>query len=166
MKLRFKFSLFVITAMAAAVPVMANAATDIESREPGFAQQDTRVDADQREKASSQVKANQTAINTRGRNETIMKPLEQGNSRTDTDGTAAIRRDILARGGMSGDAQNIKIITRDGKVTLQGVVKTMGEKGFITEIARKRFRPEKVDDQLEVIDDSQRNKGVNTVGIR
>ena len=51
---------------------------------------------------------------------------------------------------MSVNAQNVKIITKDGQVTLRGPVKTAEEKRLIGEIAERIARAENVDNQLEV----------------
>jgi osmotically-inducible protein OsmY len=58
--------------------------------------------------------------------------------------------------GMSFDAQNVKIITQYGEVTLRGPVKTEEEKKFIGKSARSRINPENVDNQLEVVGDSDK----------
>ena len=47
-------------------------------------------------------------------------------------------------------AQNVKIITQDGQVTLRGPVKTGDEKKRIEEIARSVAGESKVDSQLEI----------------
>jgi|GEM_PF-2873547 len=106
---------------------------------------------------SGRVKADNTAVNVRDRGQNTVTPLDQGNSREDTEATAAIRKDIMAREGMSIDAQNVKIITQNGKITLRGTVKTEDEKQFISETARGRFGPQSVDDQLEIAGTSERN---------
>jgi osmotically-inducible protein OsmY len=51
---------------------------------------------------------------------------------------------------MSVNAQNVKIITVDGKVTLRGPVASSEEKRRIGEIAGQIARSENVDNQLEV----------------
>jgi osmotically-inducible protein OsmY len=51
---------------------------------------------------------------------------------------------------MSVNAQNVKIITQDGKVTLRGPVKSPEEKQKIESIASSVAGTDKVDSQLEV----------------
>jgi osmotically-inducible protein OsmY len=51
---------------------------------------------------------------------------------------------------MSVNAQNVKIITVDGRVTLRGPVNTAEEKRLIGEIADRIAHSENVDNQLEV----------------
>ena len=51
---------------------------------------------------------------------------------------------------MSINAQNVKIMTLDGLVTLRGPVDTAAEKHFIGEVAINVTSIEDVDNQLEV----------------
>jgi osmotically-inducible protein OsmY len=95
-------------------------------------------------------KADNSVRNVRDREDRTLTPLDQGNSKTDLDTTAQIRKDILAGDNMSVNAQNVKIITRDGRVTLRGPVNTAEEKRLIGEIANRVARPQNVDNQLEV----------------
>lgn len=94
--------------------------------------------------------ADNTARNVRDRDDRALTPLDQGNSKADTDTTAQIRRGILASKGMSVNAKNVKIITNKGRVTLRGPVKSEQEKRVIGEIANGIARSENVDNQLEV----------------
>lgn len=76
--------------------------------------------------------------------------MDQGNSVADIQTTASIRRDIHAADGMSMNARNVKIITKNGKVTLRGPVDSAEEKRLIGEIANRIARPANVDNQLTV----------------
>jgi osmotically-inducible protein OsmY len=64
--------------------------------------------------------------------------------------TAQIRKEIIAEKTMSVNAQNVKIITIDGQVTLRGPVNTAEEKRLIGEIADRSTHSGDVDNQLEV----------------
>jgi hypothetical protein len=94
--------------------------------------------------------ADNTAINARDRNNRTLTPLDQGNSKADVDTTAQIRKDIIAEKDMSVDAQNVKIITIDGRVTLRGPVNTAEEKRLIGEIATRVAGAGNVNNQLQV----------------
>ena len=91
-----------------------------------------------------------TARNVRDRDDRTLTPLDQGNSKADTETTAQIRKGILAGKGMSTSAKNVKIITDKGRVTLRGPVQSEDEKRLIGEIANRVARAENVDNQLEV----------------
>jgi hyperosmotically inducible periplasmic protein len=93
--------------------------------------------------------ADNTARNVRDRNDRTLTPLNQGNSQADIDMTAQIRKEIIATKEMSVDAKNVKIITKDGHVTLRGPVNTADEKRLIGEIAERIAGASNVDNRLE-----------------
>lgn len=94
--------------------------------------------------------ADNTVRNVRDRDNRTLTPLDQGNSQADVDTTAAIRKEVIADNSLSVNAQNVKIITHKGQVTLRGPVNTAEEKRLIGEIADRIARPGNVDNQLEV----------------
>ena len=91
-----------------------------------------------------------TARNVRDRDARTLTPLDQGSSKSDTEITAQIRKEIVATKDMSVNAQNVKIITQNGKVTLRGPVNTAEEKSAIADIATRVVRAENVVSHLEV----------------
>jgi sporulation protein YlmC with PRC-barrel domain len=95
--------------------------------------------------------ADNTRTNRRDREGATLTPIDQSNAKGDVDTTARIRKAILASEGLSVNAQNVKIITRDNVITLRGPVKTPAEKSIIGEIAaREGSAFLRVDNQLEV----------------
>jgi hyperosmotically inducible periplasmic protein len=90
-----------------------------------------------------------TAVNVRDRDGTTTTPLDQKENQSDINTTANIRKQLVAT-KMSVDAQNAKIITRDGKVTLRGPVKSAEEKQQLERIATDVAGVQNVDSQLEV----------------
>jgi hypothetical protein len=94
--------------------------------------------------------ADNTGQNVRDRNNRTLTPLDQGNNQADLNTTAQIRKEIIADQGMSVNAQNVKIITVDGRVTLRGPVNTAEEKRLIGEIADRIAHAGNVDNQLDV----------------
>jgi predicted outer membrane protein len=99
---------------------------------------------------SEAAAADNTKLNMRDRNAATLTPIDQGNSDSDVGTTARIRKEIIAKDNMSVNAQNVKIITNSGKVTLRGPVNTAAEKRLIGEIAERIARAENVDNQLEI----------------
>jgi hyperosmotically inducible protein len=77
-------------------------------------------------------------------------PADQGNAPADRDRTALIRKAVVSRKELSNSAHNIKIITREGAVTLRGVVASEQEKQTIGQIAADFAHAENVRNQLEV----------------
>lgn len=94
--------------------------------------------------------ADNTARNVRDRDPKELTPFDQGNSKSDTELTASVRKEIMAAKDLSMNAHNVKIITQSGKVTLRGPVNSAEEKRLIAEIAGRIVKPDQVDCQLEV----------------
>jgi len=83
--------------------------------------------------------------------EALVGVTDQGENTTDLSITRRIRRAIMAADGLSFSAKNAKIITCDGRVTLQGEVET-SERGVLLTAARNVAGAGRVDDQLRVAD--------------
>jgi len=98
---------------------------------------------------STVVNRDNTAVNKRDRDTNAKTPLDQNENTVDIGITANIRKSVVDT-KMSTNAQNVKIITQDGNVTLRGPVKTQEEKTRIEEIARNVAGVKAVDSQLEV----------------
>jgi hyperosmotically inducible protein len=94
--------------------------------------------------------ADDTGVNVRDRGTGTLTPEEQGGEAADVKVTAAIRRAIVNDHSLSVNAHNVKIITRDGIVTLRGPVKSAAERTTIAQLAEKTAGVKRVDDQLEI----------------
>lgn len=94
--------------------------------------------------------ADNTARNVRDREGATLTPLDQGTGEADVTLTRNIRAALRKQEGLSINAQNIKVITRDGKVTLRGVVETDEERRLVADIAARHGTAGQIDDQLEV----------------
>jgi osmotically-inducible protein OsmY len=70
-------------------------------------------------------------VNTRDRQAGAQTADQQSNAKSDVQTTRAIRQAIMADKDLSTNAHNVKIITRAGKVTLKGPVKTAEEKKIV-----------------------------------
>ena len=90
-----------------------------------------------------------TGVNVRDRSDAAKTPIDQNENQKDISITAEIRKRVVDT-EMSLNAQNVKIITQDGKVTLRGPVKSEDEKTQIDKFAHEVAGPENVDNQLEV----------------
>jgi osmotically-inducible protein OsmY len=73
-------------------------------------------------------KPDNTRENTRDRQAGTVTADQQGNSVTDLDATKKIREAIVRDKSLSTYAHNVKVITRDGTVTLKGPVRSEDEK--------------------------------------
>lgn len=115
---------------------------------PDDAGASTRVHVDGTDNSVNADRTN-TGVNTRDRDDVTKTPLDQNENETDIKITADIRSRVVDT-EMSVDAQNVKIITQDGKVTLRGPVHTAAEKATIEQIANDVAGEGKVDSQLEI----------------
>lgn len=95
-------------------------------------------------------KPGDTGMNPTDKGNNPPTPTDQGMSEGDTAITKAIRKDIMADRTLSMDAQNVKIITRDGMVTLRGRVDSEEERNRVAEAARRADGVRSVDNQVEV----------------
>jgi hyperosmotically inducible periplasmic protein len=73
---------------------------------------------------------------------------QQSNHSSDLEITRNIRRALIKDKSLSTGAHNVTIITKDGKVTLKGHVKSDAEKQSVESAATNVVGPGNVDDQL------------------
>jgi hyperosmotically inducible periplasmic protein len=99
--------------------------------------------------ASSAPRADNTDKNERDRSGAALTPGDQGDSEADRTVTQQVRQGVVADDALSTTGKNVKIITRDGVVTLRGPVKTDQEKATIASIAQHVAGVKRVDNQLE-----------------
>ncbi|MCE9553441.1 MAG: BON domain-containing protein [Planctomycetes bacterium] len=101
------------------------------------------------EPTTKQVDRDNTDVNERDRNGAAKTPIDQNENKQDIGVTAEIRKRVVDT-KMSVNAQNVKIITQDGKVTLRGPVKSAEEKKQIEDIAQAVAGAGNVNSQLEI----------------
>jgi hyperosmotically inducible protein len=111
---------------------------------PVRAEQDTAIYM----AASSELE--NTEINVRDKGNTTLTPEDQKETESDIKITADIRQAIIKNKSLSVNAQNVKIITRNGVVTLRGPVESKKESKKIKKIAKHTPGVLKVDNQLEI----------------
>lgn len=76
---------------------------------------------------------------------------QQKETKTDRETTRQIRRALIKNKSLSTYAHNVKIITKDGKVTLKGPVRTDKEKTVIQKAAARVAGKKNVTNELEVV---------------
>ena len=94
--------------------------------------------------------ADNTGKNVRDRGDDTLTPTDQGGSPADRELTAKIREAIVDDDALSVQAQNVKIITVNGAVTLRGPVKSAAEKAAVDAKAKKIAGAGRVHNQLEI----------------
>jgi hyperosmotically inducible periplasmic protein len=100
--------------------------------------------------SSSSVAADNTAKNERDRNDASKTAGDQSENEADRKITQEVRKSIVDDDKFSTSAQNVKIITNDGQVTLRGPVKTEEEKKAIESKAKQVAGVKNVENQLEI----------------
>lgn len=94
--------------------------------------------------------ADNTGVNVRDRGGETKTPGDQSESEVDRKITQEIRQAITSDDKLSTNAQNVKIIAKDGTVTLRGPVKSEQEKVEIEKKAKQVAGVKKVENQLEI----------------
>jgi hyperosmotically inducible protein len=94
--------------------------------------------------------ADNTQRNSSEQNKNTDTAEKQSNNKDDLALTQKIRQAVVKDGSLSMNAKNVKIIARDGVITLQGPVDSQQEKDAIATKAREIAGKDKVEDQLEV----------------
>lgn len=94
--------------------------------------------------------ADNSGKNVRDRADQALTSGDQSNSPADVAITTEIRKAVVADDNLSVNAQNIKIITVNGVVTLRGPVKNAAEKETIAAKAQKVVGVTRVDNQIEL----------------
>jgi osmotically-inducible protein OsmY len=90
-----------------------------------------------------------TERNARDKGNTTLTPEDQKETKKDIKITSKIRKTVVRDKSLSIDAQNVKIITRNGVVTLRGPVASEAEKIKLQQIVQQTKGVVQVDNQLE-----------------
>lgn len=96
-----------------------------------------------------------TKMNVRDRSSKELTADQQTYNSTDTDITRRIRQDLVSEDSFSVYAQNVKIITLNGKVTIKGPVRSAQEQTTIMKYARLAAGPLNVIDEMSVVADTK-----------
>jgi hyperosmotically inducible protein len=126
-------------ALATMAVACSNSKTDTTSRTPDYSQNQP-----------ANTQADNTAQNKVDQHGTVPEPMDQGDSEADMTITTVLRKAITSDESLSMNAKNVKIITRDGVVTLRGPVATTAERAAIEAAANAVSGVRRVDSYLEV----------------
>jgi hyperosmotically inducible protein len=146
-----------VTALAVAVAIASSgaiASAEYKAADPAApaagmprVDPDAKVDPDERPGA---YPADNSGRNQRDSDGATVQPTDQSNSKADLEITQAVRKAVVADDSLSTNAQNVKIVTTGGVVTLRGPVKNDTEKASIATKAKSVAGVSRVDNQLEV----------------
>jgi len=108
---------------------------------------------------AAQTKPDNTKVNERDRNNAKPTPDKQVGNRSDTETTRLIRKAIIADKELSMYAHNVKIITKNGLVTLRGPVRTEQEKQTVEAKAAEVAGKEHVKSEIQIVAEKAKGKG-------
>ncbi len=94
-----------------------------------------------------------TAVNKQDRDQNAPNADHAKNNMSDRDMMSHIRREVVGDKSLSTYGHNVKIVARNGRVTLRGPVHSEDEKRAVEEHARKYAGDGNVDNQLTVKED-------------
>ena len=95
--------------------------------------------------------ADNTKVNTRDREKGAVTADQQKNDAADRQTTQTIRRALMRDKGLSTYAHNVKVIARDGQVTLKGPVRSDAEKQTVEAKATEVVGAGHVVNELSVV---------------
>ena len=107
--------------------------------------------AAERATASATKPADNSARNARDVDGDTLTPLDQSHAEADVALTRSIRKLLVDDETLGTNAQNVKVISVDGMVTLRGPVANADEQARIVAIAKKAAGPDRVTNELQVI---------------
>jgi len=108
---------------------------------------------------AAQTKPDNTKVNQRDRDGAKPTPDKQVGNRSDTETTRLIRKAITADKQLSTYAHNVKIITKDGMVTLRGPVRSEQEKQTVETKATEVAGKDHVKSEIQIAADKSKGKG-------
>lgn len=114
---------------------------------PSNAAAQESTDADESRPADNSVH------NERDRSGDTLTPLDQSNAEADVEITRTIRKMLVDDDSLGTNAENVKVITVDGMVTLRGAVASADEQARIVAIAKEAAGAGRVTNELQVIKD-------------
>ncbi len=96
------------------------------------------------------VKADNTKKNSKAYSDGKPTAQNQSNEKSSVERSAELRKAIMKKKGLSVNAQNVKLIDENGKMTLRGPVDSAKEKSIIESLAKNCYGRDYVS-ELEVV---------------
>ena len=119
--------------------------------QPGETSATPKADSGAAPKAeSTRSGADNSATNKRDNDPAELTADQQKNDHSDVDLTAKIRRSIVSDKSLSTNAQNVKIVAQNGRVTLKGPVHSEAEKTNIEQRASSIAGQSNVKNEIDV----------------
>jgi osmotically-inducible protein OsmY len=134
------------TVLAAAVALVLSGPVHAADPEPT-----TSRAVAERAAVSEAKPADNTTHNARVDAGDALTPLDQSHSESDVEITRSIRKMLVDDDTLGTNAQNVKVITVGGRVTLRGAVASADEQARVVAIAKQAAGQDSVLNELEVI---------------
>lgn len=134
------------TVLAAAISLVLSSPVYAADPEPTT----SRAAAD-RAAVSEAKPADNSARNVQDAAGNKVTPLDQSHAESDVEITRSIRKMLVDDDTLGTNAQNVKVVTVDGKVTLRGPVANADEQARIVAIAKQAAGADRVVNELQVI---------------
>lgn len=99
---------------------------------------------------ASKVRSDNSKVNEVETSYPVVTAEQQSNSKMDLEISRQLRQALVKDDSLSTYAQNVKIITQNGIVTLKGPVRTEGEKKLIVSKAKQIKGCKRVQNELEI----------------
>ncbi|MCU1275984.1 MAG: putative phosphoslipid binding protein [Bryobacterales bacterium] len=112
--------------------------------------------------SDSSVPADNTKVNKRDRNKSEPTAGQQSNAKTDRELTRKIRQALVKDKDLSTYAHNVKVIARNGTVTLKGPVRSEEEKKAVEAKAAEVAGGASITNELEVAPPKHKSKEKTT----
>lgn len=114
---------------------------------------DTSHATSDRTRSDADKPADNTAHNERDRSGDTLTPFDQSNAESDVEITRSIRQKLVDDDSLGTNAQNVKVVTVKGMVTLRGAVASAEEQARIVAIAKEAAGQDRVSNETQVIKD-------------
>ena len=118
--------------------------------------------AQNKNSSDSTVPADNTKVNKRDRNKNEPTAGQQSNGKSDRELTRKIRQALVKDKDLSTYAHNIKVITKNGEVTLKGPVRSEDEKKAVEAKAAEVAGGASITNQLDVAPPNHKSKDKTT----
>ncbi|MFN8555053.1 MAG: hypothetical protein U0103_26595 [Candidatus Obscuribacterales bacterium] len=99
---------------------------------------------------ADEIKADNTKRNAREISDSKPTAQNQANDKASVERSATLRKAIMKKKGLSVNAQNVKLIDENGKMTLRGPVDSVREKSIIESLAKNCYGKDYVS-ELEIV---------------
>jgi osmotically-inducible protein OsmY len=137
--------------LAAAIALVLSSPVYATDPDPTTTRAADRATVTERAAVNETKAADNSAQNERDAAGNKVTPLDQSHAESDVEMTRSIRKMLVDDDTLGTNAQNVKVITVNGKVTLRGPVATADEQARVVALAKQAAGADRVVSELQVI---------------